>query len=84
MMEEKKENTILAFTEWVDKQGDKYLLLVGEEDNSIMALKSGERDEVANYLANGMIQHEELKDIIAKALMIWYIKSRSGHYGEEG
>lgn len=60
-------NTVLAMSEWLDERMDAYLMLLTKDGASGMIM-NGESDDVIDALASGMVDHEELRAIVLKAV----------------
>lgn len=61
------DNTVLAMSEWLDERMDGYLMLLTKDGQSGMIM-NGEADDVIDALASGMVDHEELRSIVLKAM----------------
>jgi hypothetical protein len=61
------DNTVLAMSEWLDERMDAYLMLLTKDGASGMIM-NGESDDVIDALASGMVDHEELRAIVLKAV----------------
>ena len=66
-MKEDFNNTVMAMSEWLDGRMDGYLLLLTKDGQSGMIM-NGETEDIVEALASGMVDHDELRAIILKAL----------------
>lgn len=68
-MSKKKDfdNTVLAMSEWLDERMDGYLMLLTKDGQSGMIM-NGDDDDVTEALASGMVDHEELRAIVLRAV----------------
>lgn len=75
-MSKKKSNTMLAFSEWMDVHSDGYLIAFTNNGNSGLIMNGRQEDLVA-MLASGMIDHQELRNVIEESLFIVIETERS-------
>lgn len=63
-MANETENTILAFTEWLDANDKSYLLIVsgGKEENICIAHDT--KGNLVEAISQGMVQHRSLYNLI--------------------
>ena len=84
-MSKKKDfdNTVLAMSEWLDERMDGYLMLLTKDGQSGMIM-NGEADDVTEALASGMVDHEELRAIVLRAVgMAMHELDEISHCGED-
>jgi hypothetical protein len=84
-MSKKKDfdNTVLAMSEWLDERMDGYLMLLTKDGQSGMIM-NGEADDVTEALASGMVDHEELRAIVLRAVgMAMHELDEINHCGED-
>lgn len=84
-MSKKKDfdNTVLAMSEWLDERMDGYLMLLTKDGQSGMIM-NGESDDVTEALASGMVDHEELRAIVLRAVgMAMHELDEINHCGED-
>lgn len=62
-MDKKKENTLLAFTEWLDKETDAYMVLATKEGKTTLII-SGDSDELSSSLTTGVVKYPEVASIV--------------------
>ena len=62
-MDKKKENTLLAFTEWLDKETDAYMVLATKEGKTTLIM-SGDSDELSSSLTTGVVKYPEVASIV--------------------
>lgn len=63
------ENTVLAMSEWLDEHVDGYFLTLTLDGQSGM-IKAGDDDHVIESLADGMVAHPELREVILSAVAV--------------
>lgn len=61
------DNTVLAMSEWLDERMDAYLMLLNKSGQCGMIM-NGEGDDIVESLASGMVDHEELRAIVLRAV----------------
>lgn len=66
---EKSDNTILAFTELMDKNMDGYFIFFTKDDESGLIM-NGDVDKVIDGLASGLIDKEAFRFIMTQAMAI--------------
>lgn len=76
------DNTVLAMSEWLDKRMDAYLMLLTKDGASGMIM-NGESDDVIDALASGMVDHEELRAIVLKAVGVAMHEEEQHHCGDD-
>lgn len=59
-------STVSAFTDWLDLNSDDYMMVVTKGDGSILAA-NGKNDNIVKALVRGMMQNENLQNIILEA-----------------
>lgn len=60
------ENTIIAFSDWLDENADGYVMIVTKNGQS-MAVAKGKHDELTKTVVNGMLQDPALKKLFMDA-----------------
>ena len=73
-MNEKQQNTMLAFAEWMDITVDGYIITYTNNGETGMVLK-GDEDELVASLATGIMKHPELKRIVLRAMGAAFINN---------
>lgn len=63
------DNTVLAMSEWLDERMDAYLIILTKDGGSGL-IKNGENDALVESLADGMVDHPELRQIILEAVAL--------------
>jgi hypothetical protein len=77
------DNTVLAMSEWLDERMDGYLLLLTKDGQSGMIM-NGDDEDVAEALASGMVDYEELRAIVLRAVgMAMHILAEINHCGDD-
>lgn len=66
-------STVQAFTEWLDTNSDDYMMVVTKGDGSILAA-NGKKDNIVKALVCGMMQNENLQNIILEACRMIAVK----------
>ena len=66
-MNEKQQNTMLAFSEWMDENTDGYIITYTNRGESGL-VAHGDDEELATSLAAGMLKNPELRRVILKAV----------------
>lgn len=66
---EELENTIIAFSDWLDENTDGYVMIVTKNEQS-MAVAKGKHDELVKALASGMLKDANLKKFIIDATLL--------------
>lgn len=74
--------TVLAMSEWLDERMDGYLILLTKDGASGMIM-NGEADDVIDALASGMVDHEELRAIVLKAVVAMHEIEEQHHCGDD-
>ena len=59
-------STVSAFTDWLNLNSDDYMMVVSKGDGSILAA-NGKNDNIVKALVSGMMQDENLQNIILEA-----------------
>lgn len=73
------DNTILAMSEWLDDKMDAYLIILSKDGQSGL-IKNGEDEDIVESLADGMVAHQELREIILQAVGLAMSQIEQGHH----
>ena len=68
-MEEKDKQTVAAFSEWMDKNMEGYLMFFTKDGKS-GTIMNGDVEQVIIGLASGMIEHDDMRFIISQAMAV--------------
>ena len=63
------DNTVLAMSEWLDERMDAYLIILTKYGGSGL-IKNGENEDIVEALADGMVDHPSLCQIILEAVAL--------------
>lgn len=63
------DNTVLAMSEWLDERMDAYLIILTKDGGSGL-IKNGEDEDLVEALADGMVDHPYLRQIILEAVAL--------------
>lgn len=62
-------STVSAFTDWLKLNSDDYMMVVSIGGGSILAA-NGRHDNIVKALVSGMMQYENLRDVILEAAAV--------------
>ena len=66
-MNKKNENILLAFTEWLDKEVDGYVIFATRDGNSTL-VANGDEEELIKSIAMGLARHAAVREIVFNAI----------------
>ena len=71
---EEIKSTVIAFSDWLDLNSDRYLMIITKGEDSMLAAK-GKHNQMVNALASGMMEDDRIKAVILDAVKIVMAKT---------